>query len=169
MQCLTLPRRWIVLLFRVKWSNKGLSLSPVEEGRQNPYLEPAEGVLLGEVHWGDVVVEEALACAPEGLQLVPLGQDGIAFITQQGGCRQGTGCVYELIGLCRSLGLLPKKASCYTQTHTHGKNEACCLLKSYFLIFFPFPRSRPRPVSSVIVFITHIFLWGASLDKIRMK
>lgn len=44
------------------------------------HLESAERVLLGEVHRWDVVVKVALACAPESLQLVPFGQDGVALV-----------------------------------------------------------------------------------------
>lgn len=79
------------------------------------YLEPAERVLLCEVYRGELVVEIALACSPEGLELIPLGQDGISLVPKQGGGRQGVSCVDELIRLGRGLGLLPKKASYIAQ------------------------------------------------------
>lgn len=71
-----------------------------------PYLEPAEGVFLRELHRSDVVVEVAFARAPEGLELVPLGQNGISLISQQGRGREGAGCVDELVGLSGGLGRL---------------------------------------------------------------
>lgn len=71
-----------------------------------PYLEPAEGVFLCELHGSDVVVKVAFARAPEGLQLVPLGQDGVPLISQQCRGREGAGCVDELVGLSGCLGRL---------------------------------------------------------------
>lgn len=71
-----------------------------------PYLEPAEGVFLRELHRSDVVVEVPFARAPEGLELVPLGQNGVPLISQQGRRREGAGCVDELVGLSGSLGRL---------------------------------------------------------------
>lgn len=44
-------------------------------------LEPAEWVLLVKFYRGVVVAEEAFACAPVSLQLVPLGQDGVTFVS----------------------------------------------------------------------------------------
>lgn len=85
-----------------------------------PHLESAERVLLGEVHRWDVVVEVALARAPEGLQLVPFGQDGVALVVEQRGCGQSAGRVDELIRLRLGLGLLTKQTSYSTNnTHTH--------------------------------------------------
>lgn len=88
------------------WLSTDRSSVPTE-----PHLESAERVLLGEVHRRDVVVEVALACAPEGLQLVPFGEDGVALVIQQRGCGQSAGRVDEVIRLGRSLGLLTEQTS----------------------------------------------------------
>lgn len=85
-------------------------------------LETAERVLLSEVHWRDVVVEVALARAPEGLQLVPLGQVGVALVIEQRGSGERAGCVDELIRLCWSLGLLTKKTT-YSKKKTTNKQQ----------------------------------------------
>lgn len=45
------------------------------------HLEPAERVLLSEVHGWVVVSVVALPGSPVGLQLVPFGQDGVALIS----------------------------------------------------------------------------------------
>ena len=45
------------------------------------YLKPAEGVVLLEVNILSLAVKVAFSCAPVGLQLVPLCQKYISFIT----------------------------------------------------------------------------------------
>lgn len=76
-----------------------------------PYLKPAEGVFLRELHRRDVVVEVALPRPPEGLQLVPLCQNSVSLISQEGGSREGAGCVDELVRLGRCLGGLAEQAA----------------------------------------------------------
>lgn len=75
------------------------------------YLKPAEWVFLCELHGGNVVAEIPFACAPKGLQLVPFGQNSVAVIAQERGCRKGVYCADQLVGLRRGLSRLAEKAS----------------------------------------------------------
>lgn len=59
-----------------------------------------------ELHRSNVVVEVSFARAPEGLELVPFGQNGIPLISQECWGREGAGCIDELVGLSRCLGRL---------------------------------------------------------------
>lgn len=44
------------------------------------HLEPAKRVLQSKIHWLVIVAVVALSCTPVGLQLVPLGKNGVPFI-----------------------------------------------------------------------------------------
>lgn len=77
-------------------------------------LEAAEGVLLAELHGRCAAAEVTLSHTPEGLQLVPSGQNGVALVAQDRRGRESAGCVKELTGLRRLL----VKHSSYKHTHT---------------------------------------------------
>ena len=60
-------------------------------------LEAAEGVVRAEVNHA-VLAEVALAGAPEGLQLVPLGDDGVALVAEDHGHGKRCAHVGQVLG-----------------------------------------------------------------------
>lgn len=93
------------------WAGSAAASELFTGSRTIPYLKPAEGVFLRELHRRDVVVEVPLPRPPEGLQLVPFCQNSVSLISQEGGSREGAGCVDELVRLGGCLGGLAEQAA----------------------------------------------------------
>lgn len=93
----------------------------------------AEGILLAELHRRSAAVEVTSACSPEGLQLVPLGQNRVPLIAEHRRSRQSTGSVDQMTRL-RPL-LVKQTTYTYTNTqfNTSSREEHARVIQSPFL------------------------------------